>query len=144
MSPNRGWFACLAVAVAVLAAPALRAEEPKKELTGDLKEIQGTWVSKDDTGESTWKFEGNSLLLKVPGREYDIAIKLDPEAKPEKALDFDVKQDSPNASGFKAPGIYKFDGKDKLVICFGVEGQRPKEFKGDFQTSFLFEMTRKK
>jgi uncharacterized protein (TIGR03067 family) len=124
-------------------ATSLSADEP--ELTGDLKAIQGTWISKDETGEATWEFKGKSLSLNAPGRAYKLTITLDPEAKPLKKIDFVGEDDSPNAKGFKAPGIYKFDGETKLTICFGSEDSgRPDEFKGDFQEgSFLFELTKK-
>lgn len=120
-------------------------DDPKPDdLKGDLKAVQGRWVSKDESGESTWTFKGGKLLLETPSRKYEIVIKLDDEAKPLKTIDFDVEKDSPNAAGIKAKGIYKLEG-DKLTICFGgPEGDRPTEFAGDFQSTFLFELTKKK
>ncbi len=128
----------------IVAAAASGFDDPKPdEPKGDLKAIQGAWVSKDETGESTWTFKGDKLSLVTPARKYEIMIKLDGEAKPHKAIDFDVDKDSPNAAGYKAAGIYKLEG-DKLTICFGDEQVgRPKEFAGDFQSTFLFEMTKK-
>lgn len=134
---RRGMMAGL-VALAGLAG-AGRADEP----TGDLKAIQGSWVSTDDTGESTWTFEGEVLSLTTPGREYKIKVKVDEKAEPHKAIDFDVLEDSPNAKGFKAPGIYKLDG-ETLTICFTADGVRPDKFEGDFMNSFLFEAKKKK
>lgn len=120
------------------------AEPAPQDEKGDLKALQGAWISKDDSGESTWTFKGNTLSLKTPGREYEIVIKLDEASKPHKAIDFDVDKESPNAAGYKATGIYKLDG-DKLSICFGEEQSgRPKEFEGDFMSTFLFELTKKK
>jgi uncharacterized protein (TIGR03067 family) len=132
----------LAVIAGVALSGTVAADEPKKEITGDLKNLQGEWVSKDDSGESTWNFKGDALSIKTPSRAYEIKIKLDAEAKPAKAIDFKVSDDSPNAKGFQALGIYKIDG-DKATICFGSESSRPKEFQADFQTTFLFEMKRK-
>jgi len=68
--------------------------------------------------------------------------KLDTETKPHKSIDLDVQADSPNAAGTLGKCIYKLDG-DKLTICFGGE-KRPEEFKNDFPTSFIFELTRSK
>jgi uncharacterized protein (TIGR03067 family) len=115
------------------------------KVEGDLKKLQGEWISKDPQGgESIWSFKGDKLSLKVPGREYSIVIKLDEKSKPEKNMDFDVADDSPNAKGFKAPGIYKFDGETKVTIAFGADGKdRPTEYKTDFTKSFSFDLVKK-
>ena len=120
-----------------------RAEDPKIE--GDLKLLQGEWVSKDDQGnESKWTFKGDKLHLKAhPEREYKITIKIDEKAKPEKTMEFAVADDSPNSKDFKAKGIYKLDGDKKASICFGVDDKRPTEFKTDMQTQFSFDLTKK-
>lgn len=134
---------CVLVLGLVLTVPLpTRAAEP----TGDLKKLQGEWISTDEQGaESTWTFKDDKLSLKAPGREYEIKIKVDGDAKPEKTIDFDVLETSPNAKGFKAPGIYKFEGDDKVTICFGQEGAgRPKDYNADFMNTFTFELSRKK
>jgi uncharacterized protein (TIGR03067 family) len=114
------------------------------KLEGDLKKIQGEWVSKDDMGESTWTFKGDRLSIKTTDRAYEITITLDAKAKPEKHMDFTVLEDSPNAKGTKAEGIYKLTDDGKLLICFApAEGNRPTEFKTDFGTSFSFELKKK-
>lgn len=139
MTRRLALFACLVLS---LAAPALRAEDPKIE--GDLKKMQGTWISKDEQGESTWVFKGDKLALKTPTRAYDIKITLDAAAKPIPTIDLKGLADSPNAANYEAKGIYKFDGDTKLAICFGDDtAGRPSEFKMDFGKSFLFEMTKK-
>jgi uncharacterized protein (TIGR03067 family) len=116
-------------------------DEPKIE--GDLKTLQGNWISKDDAGESTWTFKGNKLHLKTPGREYKITVRLDSKPKPA-TIDLDVAEDSPNAKDFKGKGIYKFEGTDKAVICFSNDDSRPTTFEADFQTTFLFNLEKKK
>jgi uncharacterized protein (TIGR03067 family) len=144
-STHRPTAAVPLLAVLFLAAPTLlRADEPKAP-TGDLKSMQGEWVSSDEqNGESTWSFKNDRLSLKTPTRAYQITVKLDPEAKPERSIDFKALEDSPNAKGAMAQGIYKFDG-EKLQICFnGPDGERPKEFKNDFPKSLLFELKKKK
>jgi uncharacterized protein (TIGR03067 family) len=120
-------------------------QDKEIKVEGDLKKMQGEWLSKDEQGaESTWTFKGDRLSIKAPGRGYEIMIKLDPKAAPEKHMDFAVRDDSPNAMGSKAEGIYKFTDDGKLLVCFSSpEGSRPKEFKTDFGSSFSFELKKK-
>ena len=61
-----------------LSLPALARDDDKdkdkakdKPATGDLKAMQGTWTSKDDSGESTWEFKGDKLSIKTPTRAYE-------------------------------------------------------------------------
>ena len=81
---SRRAFVTSVMALAFAAPIALRADEPKIE--GDLKALQGDWTSKDDQGESTWTFKGDKLHLKTPDREYEITIKIDDKAKPDKTI----------------------------------------------------------
>jgi uncharacterized protein (TIGR03067 family) len=121
------------------------ADEPK--IQGDLKAMQGEWVTKDEkTGEeSVWKFDGEHVTLKTPNRSYDMRIKVNSEGKPEKHIDFDVSDKSPNAKGYRAQGIYKLADDGTFKICFSDgEAGRPKEFKTDFGKSFAFDLKRKK
>ena len=111
----------------------------------DLKKFDGTWISKDaNTGDATWTFEKGKLKLEAPGRTYKITVKVDASAKPHKAMEMKVDEDSPNAKNFDGPAIYKFEGDDKVSICFGTQA-RPTEFttKDDF-SAFNFELNRKK
>jgi uncharacterized protein (TIGR03067 family) len=130
---------------AALVAPALADDDSTKvKIEGDLKTIQGEWVSKDDQGESVWKFKGDHVSLKTPTRAYEITIKLNAKGEPEKHIDFDVLDDSPNAKGYKAQGIYKLTEDGTLKICFGDgDSGRPKEFKTDFGKTFAFDLKRK-
>lgn len=136
---RRSFLLAAAALAVVVGEGQTRAEEPK----GDLKTMQGTWVSKDENGESTWVFKENHVSLKTPTRAYEMTVKLDAEAKPEKSVDFKVLDDSPNAKGADGKAIYKFDG-GTLSICLGIgENGRPKEFKSDFPNSVLFELKKK-
>ena len=142
MISRRTAIASMFSLVALCAIPAL-ADDPKIE--GDLKTLQGEWVSKDEGGnESTWTFKGDKLHLKAhPEREYKITIKLDDKLKPENGIEFAVAADSPNSKDFKAKGIYKLDGEKKATICFGVDDKRPTEYKTDGQTQFSFDLVKK-
>lgn len=147
LSTRRLWLAsALGLGLVFTSVQTLRAEDPKEkavEVKGDLKTLQGDWVSKDDSGETTWSFKGDRLSLKTPTRSYEMTVKLDADAKPEKAIDFRVLDTSPEAKNTKADGIYKIDG-EKVQICFAMqETGRPKEFKMDFPNSFLFELKKK-
>ena len=143
-SPSRRIWMALGFGMVIGLSTGLQAEDPKDlEVKGDLKAFQGSWVSKDDMGESTWIFKGDKLTLKTPTRSYEMTIKLDPDSKPERAIDFRVLETSPDAKNAKADGIYKIDG-EKIHICFAMqEAGRPKEFKMDFPNSFLFELKKK-
>jgi uncharacterized protein (TIGR03067 family) len=138
----------LSLALATMTGALAKGDDDKAKDTkveGDLKELQGEWVSKDEQGaESTWTFKADRLSIKAPGREYEITIKLDPKGEPEKHMDFTVLETSPNAKGTKAEGIYKLTDGGKLMICFASgEASRPKEFKTDFGSSFSFELKKK-
>lgn len=112
---------------------------------GELKKLKGKWTSKDPQGgEATWTFDGDKLDIQAGARAYKIVVKLDSEAKPHKTIEMKVTDDSPNAKNFSGPGIYKFEGDDKLVVCFGT-AERPSEFKSkeDF-SAIMFELNRKK
>ncbi|APW62109.1 TIGR03067 domain-containing protein [Paludisphaera borealis] len=131
----------LLIAGAALGASSF-ADEPKVE--GDLKSLQGEWVSKDSQGESFWTFKGNHLSIKTPDRAYEITITLDPKQTPEKHIDFEVLDDSPNAKGTKAAGIYKLDGEEVKIAFAGPDAERPTEYKTDPVNSFAFELKKKK
>ncbi len=120
-------------------------QKPAPEITGDLKTMQGEWVSRDGQGnESVWSFKREHVSLKTPTRGYEMTIKLNSRAEPEKQIDFDVLENSPNAKGYKARGIYRFTSDGTLKICFSNgDSGRPKEFKTDFGNSFAFDLKKR-
>ena len=116
------------------------------KIEGDLKTMQGQWISKDGQGaESVWNFKEEHVSLKTPTRTYEMNIKLNPKGEPAKHIDFDVSEKSPNAKGYKAQGIYKLTDDGILKICFGDgDSGRPKEFKTDSGKTFSFDLKKKK
>ena len=140
----------VAMAVLLGAGPAIAAvagrRKPGTQDRGRPEDDAGGMGLEGRAGlESVWKFKGEHVSLKTPTRAYEMTIKLNPKGEPEKHIDFDVPEDSPNAKGYKAQGIYKFDQDGTLKICFSDgDSGRPKEFKTDFGKSFSFDLKRKK
>jgi uncharacterized protein (TIGR03067 family) len=81
--------------------------------------------------QGTWKHEGESLVTVIkaetmksaePGKEAVVVAKIKlNETKSPKWIDAELD------GGAIWEGIYKFEG-DKLIIAFGGEKKRPKEF----------------
>lgn len=140
------------LAMLLLFAGAAGAQQPNVE--GDLKALQGEWVStgKDGGQESHWIFEGNKLKLKTPTRNYLMTIELVPAKDPEKAINFRVADDSQSSPGAFVRGIYRFQSKEAVEVAISdKEGQRPTEFKtdpggtvGDTDRVFHFRLKRPK
>src|SRR5690348_3145089 len=109
------------VAIALLAGPGLLGDEAK-DVSGELKKMQGTWTSTTgDGGEGRWVFEGGKLTVTLPNRKYVTEVKVDEKAKPYPTMDFKVTDGPEDAKGMNVLGIYKLDG-DTLVICIGGDG----------------------
>jgi uncharacterized protein (TIGR03067 family) len=135
-----GW----ALAVIVVMGFEARSADDEK-VTGDLKQMQGTWVSGPDApAESRWVFEGSKVKTTINGQEYGSKVKLDSKASP-RAADFEVTDGPEEAKGKTALGIYKIDG-DTLTICVSIPGNdaRPTEFKAIEDATHLFELKRDK
>ena len=56
-----------------------------------------------------------------------MTLTIDPEAKPDKTIDFKIDEAPDDAKGKTSKGIYKFEG-EKLVWCFRPEGDRPAKY----------------
>jgi uncharacterized protein (TIGR03067 family) len=112
-------------------------------VSGDLKKLQGTWVTPTGAEISgRWTFEGATLKAKVNEAEYTCAITLDSKATPA-TIDLAVKEGV--GAGELSKGIYKFDG-DNLVLCVTRPGDpsRPTEFKQVDDQSYLFTLMKDK
>ncbi len=133
------WMAGLGLA---LSSAAAQGEEPKPE--GDLAALQGEWTSKVDQETAHWTFDGNRLSIKAPNRAYEMTFTLDPKTKPHKHIDFEVLDDSPNAPGTKAAGIYEIVDKDNVRIAVAAaNADRPTNFKSSPTRAFAFDLKKK-
>jgi uncharacterized protein (TIGR03067 family) len=132
----------LFVAVGVFVAAGLRADDAKVE--GDLKKMQGEWTWANEGGAAVWTFKGNKLTVKGQNRTYEMTVTLNEKAKPEKTLDMKIDKAPDDAKGKTSPAIYKFDGEDKLIVCFAPEGKRPEKYETVGVEQFNAELKRKK
>lgn len=107
----------------------------------ELKKMQGEWVGKTPNGEElVFTFKGDRLTAKGPNGEIELTITLDPSARPNKAMDGKVVGEEQTV-----PAIYKFDGDDKLVICYrhGEGARRPREFEEEGDRQHVAKLTRR-
>ena len=136
----------IALATAIVTGPGVRGDEGKSDLSGDLKRLQGTWVSASDDGQETrWVFEGKKANTTAAGRDYVCEVTLDPKATPHPTIDFLVIEGPDVSPGKTSRGIYKLEG-DKLTICVTLpgDGTRPAEFKAVEEEIYLFDLKREK
>ncbi|WP_435007347.1 TIGR03067 domain-containing protein [Tundrisphaera lichenicola] len=125
MLTRRVW---LGVALAALIVPAATLRGAEDKIDGDLKAIQGKWSMNSENGDKiTYTVEGKKLKVVAPSRTYEMTLKLDAEAKPNKTIDFKIEEGPEDAKGQTSLGIYKLDG-EKFVFCFAPQGERPSKF----------------
>ena len=111
----------------------------------DLKHLEGEWSYKDENGgEVTYKFKGDTLSVRAPNRSYRMTVKLNPEANPEKTIDFHVDEGPEDAKGKTSKGIYKFEGDDIFIFCICPEGDRPTKYEQSGSGQILSTLKRKK
>ena len=143
MPTKRAWIG-LALAALIVPLASLRAADDKDKTEGDLKKIQGKWsVAAGDGGKVTYTIDGKKLKLVAPSRTYQMELTLDPEAKPEKTIDFKIIEGPDDAKGNTSKGIYKFDG-EKFVFCFAPQGDRPAKFEMEGYEKILVTLTKDK
>src|SRR5438477_1255010 len=114
MLPRTAWIVAALVGLVLAGAP-LRADDEKIE--GDLKKVQGEWTGRIMGQEALYTFKGRKLSIKGTTRSYEMTVTMNPEAKPEKSIDLKIDEGPADAKGQTSPGIYKFEGDDKMVIC---------------------------
>src|SRR5206468_2673337 len=107
------WLRLALVALLVPFAGRLAADDKEKDkVEGDLKKLQGKWTTPAGNGEKvTYSFDGKKLKVVAPSRTYEMVVTLDPEAKPERTIDFKIVEGPEDAKGNTSKGIYKFDGE---------------------------------
>ena len=76
----------------------------------DLKALEGEWTVKSGAGRDVlYKFKGDKLEVTAPSRSYKMTVKIDPTAKPEKTIDFQIDDGPDDAKGKTSKGIYKLE-----------------------------------
>ena len=89
--------------------------------------------------------KGDKLEVKAPGRSYKMTVKIDPTARPEKTIDFQIDDGPDDAKGKTCKGIDKFgDDGHTFVFCFRGEGDRPDEYEQAGYEQILSTLKRKK
>jgi uncharacterized protein (TIGR03067 family) len=133
----------LAACGVLVAVAGLQAED---KVEGDLKKMQGDWTWANPMGgDVAYTFKGKTLLIKGQTRSYEMTITIDEKVKPDKTIDMKIDKAPDDAKGKTSLGIYKFDGDDKLIICFRPEGtDRPKKYENVGFEQFVAELKRKK
>ena len=143
MLTKRAWMG-LALAALIVPFANLRAADDKEKIEGDLKKIQGKWsADSGNGGKVTYTVDGKKLKVVAPSRTYEMTLTLDPEAKPEKTIDFKIVEGPDDAKGNTSKGIYKFDG-EKFVFCFAPQGDRPTKYEMEGYEKIVVSLTREK
>jgi uncharacterized protein (TIGR03067 family) len=133
----------LVAAGLLMASSSVRGDDTAVEK--DLKKLEGEWTIKSEGGsEITYKFKGDKLEVTAPSRSYKMTVKLDPAAKPEKTLDFQIDEGPDDAKGKTSKAIYKFEGDDTFIFCMRPEGERPDKYEQVGFEQILSKLTRKK
>jgi uncharacterized protein (TIGR03067 family) len=134
----------LVLAGMLVTATATRADDAAIEK--DLKVLEGEWTVKSGgEGDVLYKFKGNKLEVTAPSRSYKMTVKIDPTAKPEKSIDFQIDEGPDDAKGKTSKGIYKFeDDNNSFVFCFRAEGDRPDKYEQVGFEQILSKLKRKK
>jgi uncharacterized protein (TIGR03067 family) len=115
-----------------------------KEVTGDLKLMQGTWTFKPaEDVDVTWSLEGETLKATAQGQEFVCKVTLNSQVSP-RTIDFFVTQGPNEMVGRTAMGIYRIEN-DGVTFCVARPGdeRRPGEFKDVEDETYLFVIKRK-
>jgi uncharacterized protein (TIGR03067 family) len=141
----RGWLlGGFLLLVAAHPGAGLRGDDAK-EITGDLKLMQGNWSFKPaEDVDVTWSLQGETLKATAQGQEYVCKVTLNPKVTP-RTIDFFVTQGPNEMVGRTALGIYKVEN-DSVTFCVSRPGddRRPTEFKDVEDECHLFMITRSK
>jgi len=134
-----GGMMLLSVAVLLQLAGLVRGDEAK-EVTGDLKVLQGNWVFSADEQEAKWSLEGDTLRATFNDMVFVCKVTLDPTSSP-RTIDFFVKEGPNDVVGKTTLGIYKIEnGQVTFCVRRPGENSRPTEFKDIEDETFMFVM----
>ncbi len=137
--------AVLGLAACLLLTTNLGVRADDKAAAAELKKLVGEWTVKSEGGsEIRYTFKGDKLEVVAPGRTYKITVKLDPEARPEKTLDFQIDDAPEDAKGKTSKAIYKFEDDDTFVFCLRPEGERPTKYEQIGFEQIVTKLKRKK
>ncbi len=110
-----------------------------------LKTLAGDWTVKSQSGDEVlYKFMGDKLEVTAPSRSYKMTVKIDPTAKPEKTIDFQIDDGPDDAKGKTCKGIYKLEDNNTFTFCFRSEGDRPDKYEQIGYEQILSTLKRKK
>lgn len=136
-------LAGMTLAVLLSLGAGVRAADDKAK--AELKKLEGKWTTPSGNGgEVSYTFKGDKLKVVAPSRTYEMTVTIDPEAKPEKTIDFKIDEAPDDAKGKTCKGIYKLEGDDKLIWCFRPEGDRPTTYEMVGFEQILGELKREK
>ena len=141
---RRTWMA-IAAAVVLSTGVGWVAQAADDKVDPELKKFEGKWTTPaGDGGKVTYTFKGKKLKIEAPSRTYEMTVKIDSTAKPDKTIDFEIDESPDDAKGKTSKGIYKFDGDAKLIFCFCPTGDRPTKYEQNGYEQIVSELTKVK
>jgi uncharacterized protein (TIGR03067 family) len=142
MISRRDWMV-LGVVVVLATGVGVQVRGADEKPDPDLKKLEGKWTTpSSEGGKVTYTFKGTKLKIEAPSRTYEMTVKIDSTAKPDKTIDFKIDEAPDDAKGKTSKGIYKFDGDDKIVLSFCPMGDRPSTYEQNGYEQILSTLTK--
>lgn len=126
----------LALTSCLAAAPVPKGPPKPEGLEGDWKVVvltSGGALRAPDEAPLSVVIKGDKMTVNGEGPEERATFTLDPKQSPS-TIDLKPAASGDGASALK--GIYKID-KGVLTLCFGTQGDRPKEFRSPARSSVV-------
>jgi uncharacterized protein (TIGR03067 family) len=144
MISRRDWMV-LGVAAVLSAVVGVQVRGADEKPDPELKKLEGKWTTPSgEGGKVTYTFKGTKLKIEAPSRTYEMTVKIDSTAKPDKTIDFKIDEAPDDAKGKTSKGIYKFDGDDKIVLSYCPMGDRPTKYEQNGYEQILSTLTKVK